>query len=1246
MIFLPPSLSSFFSPFLEGPLHSKKHDVFHLTCYRLHQLFLEERIENGTSDSARHVKLKRRLNGFPFDSRSGKSYMEKFLKSPSPDHEKVHEIPVDSSPLALPSSNTYDSALEIVEISVVSPEKESKQRMRSPSSSPTREGNTLELAVHEVNEFLSTKGISEVSKSNPGLEANDLSTLHKVASEKEIVVDSGIKTEGCVDDDQSDDFASEIDNYVDALTTMESEMDTDSELRSKNDLRYTNRRSQASDLDANGERVQAHSSDSLSIGNSTLSDDANSSSKKDLSSFSYSDSHSISAENTPSDGEVSSNVFTSTEINEAEASLTQKSVEEEGKVSQPPGGAVSNGAFTKTVEISSHSFELGDPTATSSPSDSDPVSKNAEAVVKEIASVGPETDEMVANLSRDPPFIPSISDVWEQKGDLSPNLSGGNQHLDEFEDKDTNTTEKLDCTSYLSVPSPPKDGFPLQLSVENKFDDVLQDEDVSQEENLGSTSDCFIIPDAMDINPSQLSSENQPLDELQEDPNWRDNASSVSNPSDALLHGRDDLSPKMSAEELPVDDLTVEDHFLLDAPICTSNIMEAATEKKSTETMPENVPQIGHAEDTLVQNSVENQICPQNLVIPLTKDLSISPINTEFETHYSNVEPVERVSEASDASPLRAENVTFKEDTPIICESVDSFVSGTTADIPTLEASKERNSYLREEYFDEPSDVGDGALMDEAASDPDLLERVSTPEPSLMTGGHVHLNEVDCESVGLPAAVAGQGHYDHAVVDDDNSSSVDLKNLQGGSLSSAGDEHNGLETETCFLDRPDESDITEDRYDQKFVSPDLNSLCNTVIVDDSGPQILDASVPYVVLGSGSSLNLGTPLTCQLSVQHNEQELLEEKVDLQPKELDDKLLNEGEANSELSNQLQQTHYSNHDDQLGPFDASSESLLVNNHSQPSASEHSSQGNIKIDVSEHLLDPSLSISSAFSLLSDSNQIYVEEMPPLPPLPPVQWRMGKLQHANPTPEGVSANSNATAFLPLLPSSANQEAQTLNPFLPQSALAHDKSTPVSEQPILDSSPYLLQVPPMVHDAHSEDNILPLEEIQSTRTFLQLPISRGEMLQNDLQTGDGEKVQTTLGSFSNASAVEATSADVLGFSHEEAVKPLNQMPPETSLSDIKLGQCSAHSEENIVTCDTAELPSNVADEHAMPTSEEHLSWPTAEDSKLHGIRTMKLPRPRNPLIDAVAAHDKSKVSIPALFVSGCFLTVCFIDVIS
>lgn len=1191
---------------------------------KLHQLFLEERIGNGTIDSARRVKLKRRLNGFPFDNRSGKSYMEKFLKSPSPDHEEVHEIPVDSSPLALPYNNAYESAFEIVDISTVSPEKESKHTMSSPSSSSSiGKGTIPESAIHESNEVPSPKAISEVSKSKSGIEANFISsTLHEALTAMEVSLDGGIKAECSGGDYQSDDAASEIENYVDALATMESEMDTDSELRSKNDLLNLNSRRQASNSDMDVEQVHAHFSDSLSVGNSSLSDKGNSSSKKHLFSFSNSDTHSTCAENTLSEGEVSSNIFASTEIHESEDLLTQQSIEG-GHVSRPLGGAGSDGSFTEPVEIPGNGSEPGDLTVHSG---SAPVDKNKEADVKEIASMGPETDEMAAKLSMDLPLI--SGDDWLQEGDYSSQQTSGDyQHLDESENENVNKAENVGCTSHLFVQSISRDGFPFQVSDENKFDDKLEDEDRNQRNNFASSADCTVAYHAMDDNTFLLSSETHSLDKLhdEDDPKSRDDSSNAFNTLDVLLQNRGDLSPKMSDEKLQLDDSGVENlNFLLDVPVFASDTIDAATENKMTENLLEKVPQSGNVEDNLVANSPENQIGSQNLVMTLTGEQSIDAISIEVENHYSKVEPVDRDSEIDHAIPSageKAENLISKEDIPIICESLGSFVSGTIGEIPPVAPSEERTSYLREEFLYRPSKLGDVEVTDKTTSDPDLVEMDTTSEPSLMAGDDVHLDEIGHEPLNVPTTFAS--HDNHAVEDDDDGSSVDPKKFLDGPLSSIGNEHNGLETETFGLDTAGKSEITEDVSHQKYDSPDLNSLFNIVTDDDTGLQARDDASDTYIVSEASSLNPGDAPTYQSSVEQNEEELhhLKEKFDLQVQEHEEKWCSEGQANSEFFNQLQQKHYSNHDDQVGASDTSSESLLVKTPSQLSTSKLLPQGNNTIDVSEHLLDPSSSIASGFSLLLNSSQIYVEEMPPLPPLPPVQWRMGKLQHANQALETMSPKHTATALPPPLPCISDQEAQPLVPFSPPSVSACEMSMPMSEELISITSPFLLQVHPTVHDGDSKDNVLPQEVIGCSSTSLQLPESHGGMLQNDFQAGEGEKVQTSLDS-SHASVVDAASSDALELSHQEVVKPLNEMATEKSLKDMEICQHSANSDDNVMTCSTTE---DVANKHAMPTSEEKLSCPTSEDGKLHGVQPMKLPRPRNPLIDAVAAHDKSKL---------------------
>ncbi|GFY82475.1 SCAR homolog 2 [Actinidia rufa] len=247
---------------------------------KLHQLFLVESVENHINDPARRVKLKRRPNGFPFDSKNGKSYMEKFLKAPKPDHNVV-----------------------------LSPEKELSLRKRSPCSSPDVMETGEKPSIYQLNEQVD-HGISEVSGRNPVCEIdNVLSTLHEDFHEREMADDGERKIES-VDGYRSDDVASEVDNYMDALTTMDSEIETDTERRAKNYLHSLNIENQGMESDANEEQhdLQARFSDSQSTGSSTATDEGNSSSRKEISSLSYSDSISDLAENTLSDDDIPKNL--------------------------------------------------------------------------------------------------------------------------------------------------------------------------------------------------------------------------------------------------------------------------------------------------------------------------------------------------------------------------------------------------------------------------------------------------------------------------------------------------------------------------------------------------------------------------------------------------------------------------------------------------------------------------------------------------------------------------------------------------------------------------------------------------------------------------------------------------------------------------------------------------------------------------------------------------------------------------
>jgi post-segregation antitoxin (ccd killing protein) len=240
--------------------------------------------------------------------------MEKFVLTPSPERKQVCEDSVTRSPLKFTLDNSSESGYEIHEVSVVSPAKKSLNGVESTSSSPSEQEAMLKPVKDELDGEAVDSGIIKVLDPIVDRGMDELPpTVYKMAIEEELLVDADIKREGTVDGDHSDDMASEVDNYMDALTTMDSEMETDNEYKAKNAPDFIDLRIQGADSDANEEQLdfQANSSDSQSIGNSSLSEGGNSLFKKGTSSSSYSDTLYNLVENTVSDGEGAGKWFPS-----------------------------------------------------------------------------------------------------------------------------------------------------------------------------------------------------------------------------------------------------------------------------------------------------------------------------------------------------------------------------------------------------------------------------------------------------------------------------------------------------------------------------------------------------------------------------------------------------------------------------------------------------------------------------------------------------------------------------------------------------------------------------------------------------------------------------------------------------------------------------------------------------------------------------------------------------------------------
>lgn len=153
---------------------------------------MEDRMQNTTTEYTHRVKLKKRPNKPPFDS---ESYMNKLLKSPLKG-KIVHPIPFHPSIIPVP----FDSPDQIFKDTIGSPCNLATP-IRSPSVSSSVENTGCRIPADNLTGKVIDRKIYDLTNSGSPEE---------------------IKTDGVQNGYRSDDVASEMDNYVDALGTMES----------------------------------------------------------------------------------------------------------------------------------------------------------------------------------------------------------------------------------------------------------------------------------------------------------------------------------------------------------------------------------------------------------------------------------------------------------------------------------------------------------------------------------------------------------------------------------------------------------------------------------------------------------------------------------------------------------------------------------------------------------------------------------------------------------------------------------------------------------------------------------------------------------------------------------------------------------------------------------------------------------------------------------------------------------------
>ncbi|KAK7835731.1 SCAR-like protein 1 [Quercus suber] len=1275
---------------------------------KLHQLFLEERIENTFSDPARLVKLKKRqLNGYPFDSKTGRSYMEKFLETHTAEHEVVHEKSI-TSPLKLSMDNYSESGLEILEISTVSPEKKSSQGKESACSSPNAQEEVSEPYMEKFNGDVIGGKFLHVSEPGNDGDTNDISSssLDKVAVEKELAVDGDLRTEGSVDGYNSDDLASEIDNYMDALNTIESEIETENEYRPENDQGFFTAKKDGRDSDENEENLalQAQFSDSQSFGNSSVSDYGNGSFKNNRSSFSDSDTLSSLAEHTASGGDGVAKVFPSSETCAAESvDIPSSQLMDELEGTKSHDFSVPNGTHIKEDKIP----DVGEASSSSCLTDSIPVLLPSDHGVHLSLDtlVGPEVEE-------------ATSDSIKIGSKLSDNENG---------------TNLVDSRAVVSdVPSQDIHDICLVSSVESHLD--VEEPNVVSDALLHSSD---VSKPALEIERSNFSL-NEALQAESADEEYSENIADekiasphLSSPKENQLHcsaspqevHSDLIPPTCSSDLIELDDtVSKADDALMVSGIDSAPMVETQKthnfEEQEFLDLMDDVPELklASAEFVVPYSDKKSDIdgisredgeeigtptCSVEVVEDDAVPLELPSADPNYLCHKDDVnldavvnKPVITDESVSAAAVNCADGDLDNVIKPVITDESVSAAAVTSAD-------GDLDDVIKPVITDES--VSAAAVTSADGDLDDVIKPVITDESvsaAAVTSADGDLNDVTKlvitdESVSAAAVTSADGDLDDVIPTSPDlacSPSENHINLEESLSGSSDSNQKGLEfneaaspeclTETMTQKEVNQLDVAPVDTTLKLLSSDH---CNLRIFDDVHESSLgketqnsssnnDATrAPTYLVLSNEQSESKSPHQSYL-FENNEDEVssltcylpepgvpLAKPLQFKADQAEVESLQEDEATSNSlklqSEQLpspshvdqercEQTQSSNHL-QERCFDAPSESCAEHLPCQLSASEFLPQSaGLEPDGTKQAMDSLQCALPSFGLLPVAAQVNLEEMPPLPPLPPMQWRMGKAQNASLASDRDLVEASQHVFPPLqpfnyekaqfgFPASKAGNLQLHNPFLPITAVEDENSQQVSEQVesnLAQPIPFSFQLPTTDGEADSQHNCLSLEGTQTLNPFLTSPAIPNERPEYGFLALEGEKALSSSNPFSPIPTIEyATPKHESESSQEKQIKPLNQLEPEIGSEDKTLQPSLQNYSEGVRQnpFEPSIPPPTIGAEQpqqALLTSDGEITQvPGTEEGKPNGNPAIKIPRPRSPLIDAVAAHDKSKL---------------------
>ncbi|XP_010505466.1 PREDICTED: protein SCAR2-like [Camelina sativa] len=1153
---------------------------------KLHELFLEEHLETHLSDPARVVKLKtRKLDGCTLISKSGESYMEKFVQTRVDSKISYEIITQNPGLLTWNMDSSRDIVTDIPEISMVDAMEKSHGGSSVEVSSPSEQEN---VPNGNLNGGLIEKDIETVPESTynevPG-------TTFTKDSQTNLNEKPGFFQQRSY----SEDLTSDADNYVDAPATMESETETDDDYRTKNRSDALKDGNPHTYSDVDEERMEDPPQFSFfhSNGNTPVSENGRSSFGKRSTSYSYSDTASVSIDD-QSDGEKLSGCLPST------SSFKSELVDSISHVN-PEASKVSND-YNVQESVSSSNVDgqtsLRSNDTCSSPR---PVSQNDEScplTVQSLASVdieiSPKLDRLdLINGGNDGSKVDPIDSSRSRAS-----FDAKNSNFPSESSSVSSTSEGSRC--YTTIEKNDMVGCSSNLVKSGTSPQVFVDIQTGEQLPRGNS----------DIETNSTVACSKVVANSGSDPEGHDGSS---------LAGK--LLPCSAGKGMEVSP---------DMPykVCGPSTVDEIHLKDALGDETDCVTVTNVVADVDSQNSVAN-VDSQNSVLDVDSQTSVADVGSQNSVAEISNEHSCAFGNTADVSVSESHEDTFENGMSMPAEVnsklTSDFNSGgekLVGDASSTCSKSDEN--ISDEGFDDLSG------LDNATTDivPNIELAVSDNDSDTSSSGVNHAVSLSSTSLNgsLPwistrSSPEGGDICKDTVVESDGTLPADEKleseiKMQKSPLEVSSE---GL---SAALDNNDlascESISPKPSQDQRDRDTELNYPGESILVDNC-------------IGSSPVNNLNLI----------ESEALEQTV------------------------REQTPCANHtvaDEEFLQSNVFGGLEFVPRSAGLEFAPHSAGIEFNKPNQELNLDPTF---PSFGVIPETTPPNQEDMPPLPPLPPMQWRIGKVPHSFPTFMGESVETSSSA-----PSAAPPGDSSLNVLIGSKSpemsvhLGSNESEQLtggfvnneSDKPLQSS----IQIPTIGADLNSQYNSSELSTMPNQACIEDFGSEVNNLLA-DHAVQNHELVYSQEPSLQQPQDLSAKYED---FKDDTDVvysqEPSLQLPQDLSAkyedfkddTDVHVSQSSSndhhcpetksltptqstkvedesHWVPDTSNADTAE-PSYTSVQKIIPGAVGDAMWPvnafsvapTLDTDKPEVIPMVRLPRPRSPLVDAVAAHDR------------------------